>query len=113
MDEKQRHDHRYQSDLGADAGSDEGRRSFLKSALLSGGALASVSTLTPGLISSAQAQTGAAAMDRKNHYYVPATDKTVHWGYFSKSLKPVIEMDSGDYVTIEVLTLGLNGTILD
>ena len=40
----------------------------------------------------------------KNHYYVPATDKTVHWGYFSKSLKPLVEVDSGDFVTIEVLT---------
>ena len=38
------------------------------------------------------------------HYHVPATDKTVHWGYFSKSLKPVLEVDSGDAVTLEVLT---------
>ena len=42
--------------------------------------------------------------DRKNHYFIPATDKTVHWGYFSKLLKPLIELDSGDYVTIEALT---------
>ncbi len=35
---------------------------------------------------------------------MPATDRTVHWGYFSKSLKPVVEVDSGDFVTIEVLT---------
>ena len=40
----------------------------------------------------------------KNHYYVPATDKTVHWGYFSKLLKPQVEVSSGDFVTIEVLT---------
>ena len=39
-----------------------------------------------------------------NHYHVPATDKTVHWGYFSKSLKPVVEVESGDFVTIEALT---------
>jgi hypothetical protein len=39
----------------------------------------------------------------KNHYYVPATDKTVHWGYFSKSLTPLVEINSGDFVTIEVL----------
>ena len=37
-------------------------------------------------------------------YHVPATDKTVHWGYFSKSPKPLIEVASGDFVTIEVLT---------
>ena len=37
-------------------------------------------------------------------YYIPATDKTVHWGYFSKLLKPLVEVNSGDFVTIEVLT---------
>jgi acetamidase/formamidase len=35
---------------------------------------------------------------------VPATDQTVHWGYFSKALKPVVEVESGDFVTIETLT---------
>jgi len=39
-----------------------------------------------------------------NHYYVPATDKTVHWGYFSKLLKPLVEVSSGDFVTVETLT---------
>jgi len=38
------------------------------------------------------------------HWYVPASDRTVHWGYFSKSLAPIIEIDSGDYVTLECLT---------
>ena len=28
----------------------------------------------------------------------------MHWGYFSKSLAPVVEVDSGDFVTIETLT---------
>src|SRR5258705_6869675 len=40
----------------------------------------------------------------RNHYFVPANDKTVHWGYFSKLLKPQVEVTSGDFVTIEVLT---------
>src|SRR5207237_1405981 len=39
-----------------------------------------------------------------NHYFVPATDKTVHWGYVSKLLNPLVEVSSGDFVTIEVLT---------
>ena len=39
-----------------------------------------------------------------NHHYVPATQGTVHWGYFSKSLPPIIEVGSGDFLTIEVLT---------
>ena len=29
---------------------------------------------------------------------------TVHWGYFSKLLKPRLEVNSGDYVTIEAVT---------
>ena len=28
----------------------------------------------------------------------------MHWGYFSKSLKPLVEIEFGDYVTIEALT---------
>ncbi len=30
----------------------------------------------------------------RKHHHVPATDKTVHWGYFSKSLKPILEVES-------------------
>src|ERR1700729_4108001 len=38
------------------------------------------------------------------HYVIPATAETVHWGYFSHSLKPVLSVASGDFVTIETLT---------
>ena len=41
---------------------------------------------------------------RTNHYVVPATAATVHWGYFSRSLKPILFVESGDFVTIETLT---------
>ena len=41
---------------------------------------------------------------RANHYVVPATAATVHWGYFSKSLKPVLSVEPGDFVAIETLT---------
>lgn len=44
-------------------------------------------------------QTGKA-----RHWYLPASDRTVHWGYFSKQLQPVVEVSSGDYVTLECLT---------
>lgn len=37
-------------------------------------------------------------------YYIPANDKTVHWGYFSQNLPPVAVVNSGDTVTIETLT---------
>jgi len=37
-------------------------------------------------------------------HHLIATDKTVHWGFFSRLLPPVLEVDSGDRVTIETLT---------
>jgi hypothetical protein len=82
------------------------RRHFLKGALASGaaaslGALASAGL--PGAAGAQQASKSKANIAPKYHY-VPATDKTVHWGYFSKSLKPVLEVESGDFVTVETLT---------
>src|ERR1700722_15429200 len=44
------------------------------------------------------------AIGRTNHYTVPASAATVHWGYFSRSLKPLLSVESGDFVTIETLT---------
>lgn len=44
---------------------------------------------------------GAAAPD---YHYVPVSDRTVHWGYLSRSLKPVISVRPGDVVTLETLT---------
>lgn len=79
------------------------RRAFLKGSLAAGGAATS-GFLAPGLIGSALAQSASGAQERKNHWFVPATERTVHWGYFSKTLKPVVEIDSGDFVTIETLT---------
>lgn len=38
------------------------------------------------------------------HHLLRATANTVHWGYFSHDLKPVLEVNSGDTVTIETLT---------
>src|SRR6266516_1909216 len=61
------------------------RRSFLKSAFVATGGAAALGASGASLIS-------------------PATADTVHWGYFSKLLDPRIEIDSGDYVTIEALT---------
>jgi acetamidase/formamidase len=94
-------------------GADQNRRNFLKTTALAGGAAAIGSVASP-YISSAEAEqltprqvplSGMATIPGKaNHWYVPASDKTVHWGYFSKKLKPLIEIDSGDYATIECLT---------
>lgn len=67
-------------------GTKGGRRSFLKAATLSGGAVALGSVAAPGLISKAQAQElqprqvpvpGMSAVPGKaNHWYLPASDKT-------------------------------------
>ncbi len=46
--------------------------------------------------------TGRARPQR--HHFLPADAKTVHWGYFSRALEPKLVVDSGDLVTIEVLT---------
>lgn len=92
---------------------DETRRRFLKGAALAGSTVAASSLVLPRI---AAAQTGEIqprgitvpgnldAPTKTTHWYIPASDKTVHWGYFSKGLKPVIEIRSGDYVTLECLT---------
>ena len=80
---------------------DAERRSFLKSAFVASGGAAAAWAAGDALLSpaSAQPRTG-----RSTYHYLPATADTVHWGYFSKLLKPQLEIDSGDYVTIEALT---------
>jgi hypothetical protein len=81
------------------------RRAFLRSGFAATGAAAAMvasplSLVSPALAqSSAQRQPGAAS-----HHTLPANADTVHWGYFSKLLKPQVEIRSGDYVTIETLT---------
>jgi acetamidase/formamidase len=80
---------------------DAERRGFLKSAFAAGGAAAAWAT-GAALVSPASAQT--VGPGRPAYHYLPATAETVHWGYFSKLLPPRIEIDSGDYITIEALT---------
>jgi hypothetical protein len=81
------------------AGTDTGRRNFLQGALAAGAA--TLGTMGAASLSHAQTELKRSTI---NHFYVPATDKTVHWGYFSKNLKPLVEVESGDFVTIETLT---------
>ena len=83
---------------------DEARRSFLKDAVVAGGGVVSAGTLGVTLVSGAHAQAGARAAEKSNHYHIAASDQTVHWGYFSRSLKPLVEVNSGDFVTMEALT---------
>ena len=80
------------------------RRSFLKSAVAAAGGISAaaggLSLVTPAMAQAAEAAQPA----KRGYHYLPATAETVHWGYFSKLLKPQLEVESGDLVTIEVLT---------
>ena len=76
---------------------DASRRTFMKSSL-AGALLAGTSV---NAVSGAQAQATKTSI---SHHHVPANSETVHWGYFSKKLKPVVEVGSGDFVTIETVT---------
>jgi acetamidase/formamidase/AraC-like DNA-binding protein len=38
------------------------------------------------------------------HHHLPVSPNTVHWGYFSSLLKPILAVKSGDFVTVETLT---------
>ena len=42
--------------------------------------------------------------DGANHHHLAASAQTVHWGYFSRSLRPVLEIAPGDTVEVETLT---------
>ena len=80
------------------------RRAFLKSAVVAAGGI-SAAAGGLSLVTPAMAQAAAASQPaRPSYHYLPATAETVHWGYFSKLLKPQLEVESGDLVTIEVLT---------
>jgi acetamidase/formamidase len=75
------------------------RRHFMQGSIA--GAMLGASAGGIGNIAAAQAQPTKSTV---SHYHVPANSETVHWGYFSKKLKPVIEVNSGDYVTLETVT---------
>lgn len=89
------------------------RRRFLRGAALAGGTVAASSLVLPRIAAAQPGElqprqvpvTGMPDTPSKtNHWYIPASDKTVHWGYFSKGLKSVIEVRPGDYITVECLT---------
>ena len=56
--------------------------------------------MTPQMAAAAEKNQPA----KRSYHHLPANADTVHWGYFSKSLKPQVEIDSGDFITIEALT---------
>ena len=81
------------------------RRAFLKSSFAATGGAAALATAGMSLVSPALAQSSAARQPgQPSYHHLPANADTVHWGYFSKLLKPQVEVESGDFVTIETLT---------
>jgi acetamidase/formamidase/AraC-like DNA-binding protein len=44
------------------------------------------------------------AEGKQHHHHLSVQAARVHWGYFSRSLAPQIEINSGDTITIETLT---------
>ena len=81
------------------------RRSFLQSDFAAKGGAAALaagglSLVSPGLARASARRRPAQA----RHHYLPANADTVHWGFFSRHLPPQVEVDSGDFVTIETLT---------
>ena len=83
---------------------DRERRSFLRSGFAAAGGVAA---MTAGGISLVTPQMAAAAEKnqpaKRSYHHLPANAETVHWGYFSKKLKPQVEINSGDLITIEAL----------
>lgn len=63
--------------------------------------------MPPARAGAAPAQPGMVcpgAEGEHGHHHLSVEAARVHWGYFSKSLQPQIEINSGDTITIETLT---------
>jgi acetamidase/formamidase/AraC-like DNA-binding protein len=49
-------------------------------------------------------EVSSSAEGDRNHHHLSVEAARVHWGYFSRLLKPQTEINSGDTITIETLT---------
>lgn len=86
---------------------DTARRSFIRNAFVGGGAAslgAMGVTMSPMSFAAGANTPINADATGQMHYYIPATPETVLWGYFSKNAKATVEIESGDFVTMETLT---------
>lgn len=92
---------------GAPAAADPSRRSFLTGMAATGAA--ALGSMTAASLAHADT---ALKRSTLSHVHIAATADTVHWGYFSKRLKPLVEVKSGDFVTIEALTHHANDDAL-
>lgn len=60
--------------------------------------------LAPDVADGRHADIAPASAAARSHHHLTAEAAHVHWGYFSRSLAPQIEIASGDLVTVETLT---------
>lgn len=58
----------------------------------------------PEPIDKASGAEGPPVVEPVRHHFLPVSPQSVHWGYFSRALKPVLHVRSGDFVTVETLT---------
>lgn len=77
-------------------------RFWLTSTAVACFALAAASPFAAGV--AAEPPECAEKPDAARHHHLAASDGTVHWGYFSKSLAPRLVIHSGDITTVETLT---------
>jgi acetamidase/formamidase len=77
---------------------DPSRRRFIQETRISTAALGSIDAAA---LAHAQTHLKRSTI---SHYRVPATDQTVHWGYFSQNLPALVTVESGDVVTLETVT---------
>lgn len=61
------------------------------------------SAAVPPLESTVPTSCGASTASPR-HYQVAASPETIHWGFYSKNLAPIISVNSQDYVTLETIT---------
>ena len=88
----------------ADSQSPEARRHQFQNVLSDHARYATALALSPKRAAPLPGTAASPGEPLPNHYYVPVSDKTVHWGYFGRNIKPVLSVRSGDIVTIETLT---------
>ena len=63
-----------------------------------------LATTAPRMITSSRANEETNATARPSHHHLAIGPNRVHWGFFSRSLAPQIEIRTGDTITIETLT---------
>src|ERR1700692_3810329 len=91
---------------------DRERRSFLRSSFAAAGGAAAITAggialVTPDMAAAAEKNQPA----KRSYHHLPANADTVHWGYFSKQLKPQAGIDAGDFISIEAVTHHANDDV--